>query len=222
MIFILFSLFLEIKDASSLVGLDNNYDVDFSLTFINYYNIPELSGFRLKGDKIFLYDVSIFGFSYYNEIMMGIGKVFSLKDIEIRFVPYFILFNAGDIKNYGFTEDFYLKFKYLNFEVGLVLKNLLFFFKDEITPVEEIFLSYKIDNFKHNFKISYYFEDNINFQYGMEVNAIPLIIRLGFNTNPCEPSFGFGISKKRMRFDFSFLSHPLLGFTENFTFSFIK
>lgn len=221
MIFLLISSFFEIKDASSIVNLPN-IDSHFSMTIINYYNIPELTGFRLKGEKILLYDVSLLGFSYYNELMLGLGRIFQSQNFDLRFIPYFIFLNAGNIKNIGLTEELSIKIKYLNYEGGFLLRNIIYFFKDEITPIEEIFLSYKIDNFSHNFKLSYTFEKDINFIYGMEINTFPLIVRLGFNTSPFTPVFGFGISKGKMRFEFGFISHPLLGFTENFTFSLIK
>ncbi len=222
MIFLFQSLFLEINDASSLLSMKSDFNSKFSMTIVNFYSLPELTGIRLKGYNFLIYDISIFGFSYYNELMLGIGKIFDKDYINFRFIPYFLFYNAGKIKSYGFTGEISLSIKYLNFEGGFKGRNIFYIYDDELTPTEEVFISYRLDNFLHNLIISYSFENTFNIMYGMEVNMHPLIVRLGFRTDPFLPAFGIGVLNDRMRFEFGFVSHPLLGFTQIFTFSFIK
>uniref|UniRef100_A0A7C4YAA7 Uncharacterized protein n=1 Tax=candidate division WOR-3 bacterium TaxID=2052148 RepID=A0A7C4YAA7_UNCW3 len=219
---LIFSLFLDIPDAKSIVNLSEKIDSRISFTSINYYNIPELTGFRIKGDNIFLYDLSFFGIYNYNEVKIGFGKSFYLPYIQIDFLPYFLFFRAGDIKNFGFTEKIDITLRYLDFECGFITKDIFFLFKDEIPSYEEFFLSYKKNNLFHNLKISYSILENLNIHYGIEINSNPLFVRLGVSTSPVLPSFGIGFNKGKMMFEFGFLSHPILGFTENFTISILK
>jgi hypothetical protein len=204
--------------------------IQLGLAYKNNFLLKELNqisfAFSLPIKKVGVFSVGIdrFGYDLYSMNQLGIGysrkfgKIFSLgTQVNIHWL------HIGDIYGDKFTASgsvsLFIK-PMKNWVIATHIYNITATpisvdGRDRINTIFRLGTSYLVAN-----KLLITAEGEASLQYhpcfkaGLEYKPIELLaIRVGVQTYPLSPAFGFGIHYKKVLFDFAGKWHPVLGFS---------
>lgn len=218
-------------------GLADLCKVEAGIYYENRFLLKELSlkdfAFALPVNAgVFGLDINTFGFSLYNENKFGLAyakKLFNNFSLGIQ-LDYLYTHIA---ENYGNKGE-------LTFEVGLraqIYKNLILA-AHIFNPYRTKLSDYNNENIPSILKFGLLYipvsrlnicaeaEKNIYYpmmlKCGLEYNIIKSIfVRTGISTNPVINTFGFGFNFSNFKLDFSSSIHQVLGYSPQFSLSYI-
>lgn len=202
----------------------------------NRFIIPEY-GLQSIGAAIpgkygtFGIQISYFGYSQYNESIIGLAYAKALGEkvsLGVR-LDYFNMFIADNYGNRGTVigEVGILAQPFENFFVGAHLFNptqssVAEYDNERVPTIIRIGIGYKFsDKLYVAAETEKDMEMNPVFKAGIDFMIIEnLFLRTGISTNPTQNTFGLGYKLKRFRADIAFSTHQVVGLTPHFSLSY--
>jgi hypothetical protein len=204
---------------SKLYGLDELSQGDLYLTFPLNKRLTLGAGYNIFGkNDYYKENLLIIGFGIKMSEHLSLGT--NLKYFQLSFPPPY-----GDFKTLGLDLGSLYKIDE-KVQIGLALKNVnqpeLIKDSDEIPfsysagislyPYERVLIAAELYKTK---------SEKEELRFGQEIKVFHnLALRFGMKTSPACYSLGTGLELENLRFDYGYLSHPVLGGSHKVTLSF--